>query len=158
MRFRTFWVNWDTHFFFKNFCERKARNAHEQSEPGARRKMGASKASEARSAKPEGAKQPSSPAGLAGRSAERVCKLVFTNSFQCYLVTCDLAKRSIKGHSCLPASPTLLWLHRPFMDVYFIHGPIFTNSFQCYLVTCELAKRSIKGQSEDFTFTLELFH
>ena len=30
----------------------------------------------ARSAKPKGAKRPSSPAGLAGRSAERACKLV----------------------------------------------------------------------------------
>ena len=44
----------------------------------AKRKTHASEASEmrARSAKPEGAKRLSSPAGLAGRSAERACKLV----------------------------------------------------------------------------------
>ena len=40
-------------FFFENFREREARNA-----------------------KPEGAKRPSSPAGLARRSASRACKLV----------------------------------------------------------------------------------
>ena len=54
----------ETHFFFENFREREARNAHERSERDA-------------SAKPEEAKRPSSPAGLAGRSAERACKLVF---------------------------------------------------------------------------------
>ena len=45
----------------------------------AKRETRASEASEmrARSAKPEGAKRPSSPAGLAGRSAERACKLVY---------------------------------------------------------------------------------
>ena len=45
----------------------------------AKRKTRASEASEmrARSAKHEGAKRPSSPAGLAGRSAERACKLVY---------------------------------------------------------------------------------
>ena len=45
----------------------------------AKRETHASEASEmrARSAKPEGAKRPSSPAGLAGRSAERACKLVY---------------------------------------------------------------------------------
>ena len=57
----------ETHFFFfsKIFVS-------------AKRETRVSKASEmrARSAKPEGAKRPSSPAGLAGRSAERACKLV----------------------------------------------------------------------------------
>ena len=57
-RFRAFWVDWDTLFFFVNFREREARNERDAS------------------AKPEGAKRPSSPAGLAGRSAERACKLV----------------------------------------------------------------------------------
>ena len=38
----------------------------------------------AQSAKPEGAKRPSSPAGLAGRSAERACKLVWLKiSYKC---------------------------------------------------------------------------
>ena len=45
------------------------RNVHERSERDASAKR-------ARSAKPKGAKRPSSPAGLAGRSAERACKLV----------------------------------------------------------------------------------
>ena len=52
----------ETHFFFENVRERDAR---EQSERDA-------------SAKPEGAKRPSSPAGLAGRSAKQACKLVLT--------------------------------------------------------------------------------
>ena len=45
----------------------------------AKRKTHANEESEmrARSAKPEGAKRPSSPAGLAGRSASRACKLVY---------------------------------------------------------------------------------
>ena len=44
----------------------------------AKRETRASEASEmrARSAKPEGAKRPCSPAGLAGRFAEQACKLV----------------------------------------------------------------------------------
>ena len=63
-RFRAFWVDWDTLFFSKIFREREERNARERSERDA-------------SAKPEGAKRSSSPAGLAGRSAERACKLVF---------------------------------------------------------------------------------
>ena len=32
MRFRAFQVDWDTHFFFENFREREAQNAHERSE------------------------------------------------------------------------------------------------------------------------------
>ena len=32
MRFRAFWVDWDTLFFFENFREREAQNAREQSE------------------------------------------------------------------------------------------------------------------------------
>ena len=87
-RFRAFWVDWDTLFFFENFREREARNA-------------ASEASEmrAQSAKPEVAKRPSSPAGLAGRSASRACKLVYcqnktytwTNGshFLCFLPSYD---------------------------------------------------------------------
>ena len=64
-RFRAFWVDWGTLFFSKIFVS-------------AKRETRASEASEmrAQSAKPEGAKRPSSPAGLAGRSASRACKLV----------------------------------------------------------------------------------
>ena len=56
----------ETHFFFSKIFV------------SAKRETRASEASEtrARSAKPEGAKRPSSPAGLAGRSAERACKIV----------------------------------------------------------------------------------
>ena len=56
----------ETHFFFSKIFV------------SAKREMRASKASEMRAqgAKPEGAKRPSSPAGLAGRSAERACQLV----------------------------------------------------------------------------------
>ena len=56
----------ETHFFFPKIFV------------SAKRETRASEASEmrAQSAKPEGAKRPSSPAGLAGRSAERACKLV----------------------------------------------------------------------------------
>ena len=34
MRFRAFWVDWDT-LFFENFRERQAQNAHERSEQDA---------------------------------------------------------------------------------------------------------------------------
>ena len=35
MRFRAFWVDWDTLFFFENFREREAQNARERSEQDA---------------------------------------------------------------------------------------------------------------------------
>ena len=61
-------------------CECKAQNARERSKQDARVKCEApgSKVSEmrARIAKPEGAKWPSSPAGLAGRPTKRACRLV----------------------------------------------------------------------------------
>ena len=75
--------------FFENFREREARNARDRSEQDA-------------SAKPEGAKRPSSPAGLAGRSAERACKLVVKkkridhNSVK-YLVTNHLCKSKVSN-------------------------------------------------------------
>ena len=50
-------------FFFEKFREREERNARKRSERDA-------------SAKPMEAKRQSSPAGLAGRSAEGACKLV----------------------------------------------------------------------------------
>ena len=101
-RFRAFGVDWDTLFLFENFCERKARNASKRSEQDA-------------SAKPEGAKWPSSPAGLAGRSAERACKLV-------YIIKVAL---SVCLSVCISLAPTVLvqstwnftWTHLGSMGV-----------------------------------------
>ena len=75
----------ETHFFFENFCEREARNECEGSEQD-------------KSAKPEEVKQPSSPAGLTGRSASRACKLV-------YMIKIAL---SFFLSVCIPLAPTVL--------------------------------------------------
>ena len=102
MRFRAFRVDWDTLFFrkfswtsrwvkrgkkkffflhfyaFQSILSRLRHTFFSNIFVSAKRETRASKASEmrAQSAKPEGAKRPSSLAGLAGKSAERACKLV----------------------------------------------------------------------------------
>ena len=61
----------------------------------------------ARCAKPEGAKRPSSPAGLAGRSAERACKLVIDN------IRLSVIMRMVEYQECSGVPDPALYVGNP---------------------------------------------
>ena len=147
MRFRAFRVDWDT-FFFDNFRELRATREARNGSKGVIffyciftlfrafwvdrdtlffRKF--SWAQSAKRAKPEGVKRPSSPAGLAGRSAERACKLVAKKENICCQIYTPVFLQ-IKNVVLLLTIVTgaVLFTGNPFEN-----GLVFTGVFTAFL-------------------------